>query len=135
MTTFSVAANQEKKRASSSLPRPVDGRSPLHVWRAVPWRRPRPREAFGVCRDEGRIDGRPAGQVDEQAVEQDGIAAATQRQLQVRRLRGRGAPRIDVDDAGAAPLLFAIIRWNSTGWHQAAFEPTRTIRSASSRSS
>ena len=38
------------------------------------------------------------------------------------------------DICGRAALA-AASRWNSTGWHQARLAPTRTTRSASSRSS
>ena len=75
------------------------------------------------------------GQVHQQPAEQRGVGAGLQAEEQIGIPGGVGAARIDHDDAGAALLLVGNMRWNSTGWHHAALEPTSTSRSAASRSS
>ena len=90
VTTFSVAANQEKKRAMSSSAAPVATAVVAPRLARSPGRAASASAKPRVCAaDEGRIDSRPAGQVDQQSVEQDGIAAATHRQMQVGCLRSR----------------------------------------------
>ncbi len=134
VTTRGVARNKAKNAAMSCSARPVANASPQHCrqLRAPVQARRRSLRCGGRysrgrarrCRRDAPAGRRTAPyRCRASAEEQIGVFA------------GDGAARIDHDDARAALRLFFSMRWNSTGWHQAALEPTSTSRSAWSRSS
>ncbi len=93
-------------------------------------------EARRVALDVVAIERAAVGQMHQQPGEQRGVGAGLQAQEQIGIAPGIGPARVDHDHARAPRCcLLAIMRWYSTGWHQAALEPTSTSRSASSRSS
>ncbi len=92
-------------------------------------------EAGGVALDVVPIERTVVGEMHQQPAEQRRIGAGLQPEEQIVVADGIGPARIDHDMRAPRCCLLASMRWYSTGWHQAALEPTSTRRSASSRSS
>ena len=92
-------------------------------------------EARGVALDVVAIERAVIGKMNQQPAEQRGVGAG----LEAR--NSSSSPTVSVRRGSITTMraprccLLASMRWYSTGWHQAALEPTSTRRSASSRSS
>ncbi len=102
MTTRSVLRNSAKKRATSACSSAV-ARAVAAASAAISRARASASTKPVVCAiDVGVIERKRVGEMREQAAEQRGIHAGRDRQEQVGVFGGRGAPRIDDDQFGAA---------------------------------
>ena len=73
--------------------------------------------------DERRVQWLRFGDLDEQSREQHRVHSRHDGEMQIGAFGGHRAAGIDGDDPRAAPGPARSIRWNSTGWHQAALDP------------